>query len=121
MLTPAERRVMEVLWRRGGPCTVREVFEALQAGPAPAYTTVLTVMRVLTAKGYLVAREDGRAHVFSAKLTQAQARRRALKNLVGEFFGGSPAALAQHLVSEELDEKERAELEKLLARDLSDD
>jgi predicted transcriptional regulator len=113
-LTPAERRVMEVIWKRG-PSTVRQVADALKGPRAPAYTTVLTVLRVLADKGYVAAREAGRAHVFSALVSRTSARRRALKQLISEFFGSSPEALALHLVAEELDAEERARIEALIA------
>src|SRR5262245_33750190 len=113
-LTPGERRVMEIIWKRG-PSTVREVTDALKGSGAPAYTTILTVLRVLTDKGFVKAQGDARAHVFFALVTRAQARSSALKQLLSEFFGGSPEALAQHLVAEELDPKERARLEALIA------
>ena len=41
---------MEVVWRKGS-ATVAEVAEALN--DESAYTTVLTFMRILRAKGYL--------------------------------------------------------------------
>lgn len=113
-LTPAERRVMEALWLRG-EATVREVAEDLTAEREVAYTTVLTVLRVLTEKGFVKAREEGRAHVFRPLVSEAEARQKALRQLVADFFGGSSAALAQHLVSEELTAKERARIETLLA------
>lgn len=115
-LTPAERRVMEALWRRG-EATVRDVAEDLSAEKAVAYTTVLTVLRVLTEKGFVKAREEGRAHVFRPLVSEDEARKKALRQLVSDFFGGSPAALAQHLVSEELTAKERARIEAMLSGD----
>jgi predicted transcriptional regulator len=115
-LTPAERRVMEALWRRG-EATVREVADDLSAEKPVAYTTALTVLRVLTEKGAVKAREEGRAHVFRPLISETEARRKALRQLVSDFFGGSNAALAQHLLSEELTAKERARIEALLGKE----
>ncbi len=106
---------MEVIWKRG-PSTVREVADALKGSGAPAYTTVLTVLRVLSEKGYVSARGEGRAHVFSAIVSQADARGRALKQLLLEFFGKSPEALALHLIDEELGPEERVRIEALIAK-----
>ena len=48
-LTDAELRIMEILWARG-PATVAEVAEALKGKDGTAYTTILTMMRILRAK-----------------------------------------------------------------------
>ena len=61
-LTNAEHRIMEVIWARGS-ATVAEVVEALEG--RDAYTTILTLMRILKAKGFLTSRKEGRPN-FSA-------------------------------------------------------
>ena len=45
-----ELRIMNVRWERGSS-TVRQVLEALPRRPRPAYTTVLTMMRLMHEKG----------------------------------------------------------------------
>ena len=55
-----ERAVMDVLWSRPSPATVREVVAAL-ADRQPAYTTVMTVLDRLSRKGFLDREPDGRA------------------------------------------------------------
>jgi predicted transcriptional regulator len=55
-----ERAVMDVLWDRGTPATVREVAEVLQ-GRDLAYTTVMTVLDRLTGKGMVERERNGRA------------------------------------------------------------
>lgn len=47
-----EQSIMEVLWTAGS-ATVREVLQQLKRRPAPAYTTVMTVMARLAEDGYL--------------------------------------------------------------------
>jgi predicted transcriptional regulator len=99
-LTGAEQRIMEVLWRRG-PSTVRQVKDGLTNERPAAYTTVMTVLGVLQAKGFVRAEASGRAHVYSALVDQQEARNAALNQLVGQFFGGSREALALHLTGGE--------------------
>lgn len=99
-LTPAEQRIMEVLWRRG-PSTVREVKDALTGERSPAYTTVMTVLGVLQVKGFVQAEVSGRAHLYSAQVGEDEARNAALNELVRQFFGGSREALAVHLTEGE--------------------
>lgn len=68
---PLERRVLDVLWRTRATHSTRSIVEALSEleGPAPAYTTVATVLGHLVQKS-LVAREQiGTVWFYSAALT----------------------------------------------------
>ena len=98
-LTPAEQRIIDVLWERG-ESTVRDLTEAL-AEHQLAYTTVLTTVRIMSEKGYVTHRKAGRAHVYRAVVTRATARRRALGTLLDSLFDGSPVRLAQHLIEDD--------------------
>ena len=107
-LTNAEHRIMEVIWSRGS-ATVAEVVEELDG--KDAYTTILTLMRILTAKGYLSAQKDGRAHVFTPRVDRDTAARTAVRQLLSKFFSGSPSELVLSFLRE--DELTPAELETL--------
>lgn len=55
---------MREIWRRD-ESTVRDVFEALNAGPKKrAYTTIMTVMSRLCDKGLLERRRQGKTNFF---------------------------------------------------------
>lgn len=99
--TDRELDVMTVLWTHG-PSTVGEVRGALarDAGAELAYTTVLTVLRTLEAKGHAGHAEEGRAHRYHALVAREAAGRSALRRLLGTVFGGSPEVLLTHLVGE---------------------
>src|SRR5215469_18290595 len=97
-LTNAEHRIMEVIWARGS-ATVAEVVEALKG--KDAYTTILTLMRILKAKGYLSTRKEGRAHVFSPRVDRDTAARKAVHQLLSKFFAGSPEELVLSFLREE--------------------
>jgi len=106
VLTNAEHRIMEVIWARGS-ATVADVVEALKG--KDAYTTILTLMRILKAKGFLASRKEGRAFVFVPKVDRDTAARKAVHQLLSKFFGGSPSELVltflreEELTPEELD------------------
>jgi predicted transcriptional regulator len=106
-LTNAEHRIMEVIWARGS-ATVSDVVEALQG--KDAYTTILTLMRILKAKGYLSSRKEGRAHVFTPRVDRDTVARKAVHQLLAKFFDGSPGELVlsflreEEITPEELDE-----------------
>jgi len=92
-----ELEVMTWLWANGSG-TVTEVKEGL-TDPL-AYTTVLTILRNLEAKGFLRRKDEGRAHRYFPRVQQKAARRRALRRLIDTLFLGSPQALLSHLVDE---------------------
>jgi BlaI family transcriptional regulator, penicillinase repressor len=92
-----ELEVMTWLWANGSG-TVGEVKEGL--GDPLAYTTVLTILRNLEAKGFLRREDEGRAHRYFPRVQQKAARRRALRRLIDTLFLGSPEALLSHLVDE---------------------
>ena len=92
-----ELDVMTALWASGSG-TVTEVRDALDT--PLAYTTVLTILRNLEAKGYVRHEEEGRAHRYFPRVKQKAAQRNALRRLVDTLFTGSPEALLAHLVDE---------------------
>lgn len=111
-ITDSERVILEVLWERE-EASVREVAEELSRHKPVAYTTVLTMMNVLSKKGLVTHRPEGRAFIYRAAVTRDQARKQALDHLLQQFFNGSPNILAQHLVSEhDVDPAQRALLQK---------
>lgn len=95
-LTPRETEIMNVLWDRG-PSTVAEVREALDDGSA--YTTILTLMRVLEEKGIVARRAEGKAHRYRALVRRDAARSRAVDGVLGQFFRGSAELMLTQLVS----------------------
>jgi predicted transcriptional regulator len=98
-ITDSERTILEVLWGQD-EASVREVADELSRNKPVAYTTVLTMLNVLSKKGLVTHRPEGRAFIYRAAITREQARKRALDHLLQQFFKGSPNILAQHLVSE---------------------
>jgi predicted transcriptional regulator len=97
-LTDREADVMQVLWEHG-PSLVTDVRERLS--DKLAYTTVLTVLRTLEAKGYVSHDEEGRGHRYFASVKQQAARKNALQHLTNKLFKGSTELLFSHLVSDE--------------------
>lgn len=98
-LTDSERAILEVLWKKK-EASVREVADELSKKKPVAYTTVLTMFKILDKKGLVSHRTEGRAFIYSAAISRSDARRQALENLMKQFFNGSPNVLAQHLISE---------------------
>ena len=96
VLAEREAQLMEVLWDHG-PSTVADVQARLN--DELAYTTVLSHLRTLEAKGYVGHAEEGRAHRYHALIERADAQAGAIEALVSRLFMGSSDALLLHLVS----------------------
>ena len=111
--TEAERAILEVLWTKK-QASAREVTEVLSKSRNVAYTTVQTILKILHRKGFVTHQTEGRTFIYRPAVTRAQARSSALGQLVGQFFGGSSNALAQHLLSEH--EIDLADLQVLQAK-----
>jgi predicted transcriptional regulator len=110
--TDRELDVMAVLWEHG-PSTVAEVRERLE--DPLAYTTVLTVLRTLEAKGFVSHEEEGKAHRYSPLVARDRAGKTALGQVLDKIFGGSREMLLANLVKERgIDAAELRKLRKIL-------
>jgi len=113
-LTDGELRLMNVLWDKER-ATVREVVAALSGAGRPAYSTVLTMLRILEDKGYARHEKRGRAFVYVPVLGRDQARRSAIQRLVSQLFDDSPGSLVLNVIEhDDVDEKELARLRERL-------
>lgn len=112
--TPAELEILKVLWEQG-PLTVRDVMEVLnRTSPERAYTTVMSLMNIMTDKGLLKRTPQGRAFIYAAKAARDKTLGNMVNDLLGRAFAGSASALVAHLLDEtnpsktELDEIRQA-------------
>jgi BlaI family transcriptional regulator, penicillinase repressor len=108
--TGRELDLMSVLWRLGSG-TVAEVRAGLD--DELAYTTVLSVLRTLEAKGHVRHVEEGKAHRYFPNVERATAGTHGIRRLVEKVFDGSAEALLTHLVSDR--KLSRAKLTRLRA------
>ncbi len=109
-LTPQELAIMKVVWRLES-ATVRDIYEQLRQRRDVAYTTVLTMMKILEQKGYVTKTRVDRAFVYRA----ARPRQQVLGGMVREFIDpvldGASRPMLLHLVKEtKLSDKERRAL-----------
>ena len=105
---------MKIVWQMGD-ATVRDVYETLLERRKIAYTSVMTMMKVLEGKGHLKRRREDRAFVYRA----ARPENAVLRSMVGEFvdrvFDGSARPLLVHLLKDRrLTEEEIDELSRLI-------
>ena len=64
-LTELELEIMKIVWLLKS-ATVRDVYESLLERRRIAYTTVMTIMKILEQKQYLKRRLEERAYVYQA-------------------------------------------------------
>lgn len=114
--TDAELSLLRVLWRRG-PCTVRQVHEALQGERAGGYTTVLKLLQIMTEKGLVTRDESTRSHVYAATRSEAETQGSLIRDLLDKAFAGSTSRLVVRALEERpATPEELASLRALLQR-----
>jgi len=98
-LTPQELEIMKIIWERRS-ATVRDVYEALLERRKIAYTTVLTMMKILEQKKYLKRDSAARAHVYEPRRAKRQVIGAMVRDFLGRVFDGAAEPLLVHLVRE---------------------
>lgn len=117
-LTKLELKIMQVIWKRGNS-TVAEVQGEIE--PALAYTTVQTVLNILERKGKLKRELEGRAFVYSAKVSEERAVGQSLRDMIDRMFGGSSEELVMSLLkSRQIDAKKLAKLSERFSKEKGD-
>ncbi len=96
-LTAIVRLVVD--WEHGA-CTVREVLNLLEPKRKRAYTSVMSLMKVMADKGLLTQKPKGRAFVYSAKVSRDKTQSNMLSDLLNRAFDGSAHSLVAHLLEQ---------------------
>ena len=104
---------MKIVWERES-ATVRDVYETLLERRKVAYTTVMTMMKILEQKKYLKKTQAERAFVYRPTQPKGQVIAAMVKEFVNRVFNGSAQPLLVHLVEEsKLSREELEEIAKL--------
>jgi predicted transcriptional regulator len=114
-LTEAELRLMKILWA-SGESTVADLVTATNEEVQLAYTSVLTTIRVLEKKGYVVHRQEGRAFLYSPRVAEHDASRSEIRHVLHRFFGDSRERLLLSLLGDgEITPKELKAVKEAIA------
>ena len=112
--TDAELQVLNVLWHRG-PCTVRDVHDALTKLRDIRYTTTLKTLQVMIGKGLVRRDESRKAHIYEAAVDRKKTQRFLVGDLVDRVFDGSAAGLmAGALSAKKVSPEDLAKIRQLL-------
>lgn len=108
--TEVELEILKVLWERG-PCTGRDVLEVLNQERKRAYTSIMSILNIMTDKGQVTRKPHGRAFIYTAKRPREKTLGSMVHSLLGRAFEGS----ASLLVSQVLDQSKPTpeELDKI--------
>lgn len=113
-LTPQELAIMKVVWRLE-KATVRDVYEALRARRTIAYTTVMTMMKILEEKGYLKKTLVERAYVYKPSRPRQQVVGAMVREFVDRVFDGAAGGLLAHLAKDSrLSKDERQHIRRVI-------
>ncbi len=109
-LTKLELEVMQAIWKLGSS-SVSAVQAELER--PLAYTTVQTMLNILERKGKLRRELDGRAYVYSSRVTEAKALGQGVSDIIDRMFGGSTEELVMSLLkNRQIDAKRLAKITK---------
>ncbi len=114
--TPGELEILKILWDHGRPATVREVLEIVNAQQelARAYTSVMSLMNVMTDKGWLRRSPQGRAFVYEPASPRDQTLRSLLSETLERAYNGSASLLVSHLLDQSAPSAEELDLIRAL-------
>ena len=112
--TELELAILKILWKKS-PASVREVREALDGFRKLAYTSVMTIMNIMTRKKYLKRIKKGKTFAYTPLVSETETTRGILTDIVERLFDGSTAtAMLNLLETSDIDKNELIELKKLI-------
>jgi predicted transcriptional regulator len=116
-LTKAETQVMNILWslpeQKG---FIQDIIDQYP-DPKPAYTTILTFMKILTDKEFVKPEKIGKANRFSPLVSKEEYTYSYITDVKDTFFGGSFTSLVSFFAQKEhYKEEDLAELKELMGK-----
>lgn len=113
-LTRTEEKVMQILWRLQ-KAFVKDIVEALDDDPKPAYTTISTIIRILEQKGFVDYIAYGKTHQYFPVISKNEYRQKSFKDLLNNYFEGKPSQVLSYIVQDKsLTSKELEALKALI-------
>lgn len=113
-ISETEWQIMKVVWSRG-QCTANEILEALNAQERWHPKTARTLIGRLVKKRALTYKEDGRAYVYRAGISEPEAISHYSQSFLERVFDGALAPMLAHFVrSQRLTGSDLRELREVL-------
>jgi len=115
-LAARERRIVEAVYRLE-EATVGEVLDALD--DAPSYSAVRAILYTLVQKGVIEFRNVKNKYLYRPVLPKDSAQKSMIRNLLEQFFAGSPTKAVAALLDvagSEMSDADYSELKKLVEK-----
>jgi len=113
-LTPAEWKVMKIVWQKKS-CAARDVYQVAGKAHAWAPTTTKTILRNLIEKGYVKTTRVGNSFLYRPARPALKSLFRAADTLLDNAVEGTVAPLLVYMVKKgDLSAEELAKLRSLL-------
>lgn len=103
VLTKGEMDIMKMLWQCEDEASVKEILEKCDE-PKPAYTTIATFLKILSAKGFVSEQrhiDSGKTLFYKPLISQQEYTSRVMDNVTSSFFGGSVSSMVNFFMREE--------------------
>ncbi len=112
-LTKAEEQLMHYLWSLE-KAYLKDIVEQYPE-PAPAYTTISTVVNVMVKKGFIGFNTHGKSREYYPLISKEEYTQQSMKGLMSSFFDNSAKQFASFFASQkELSVQELQEIRKLI-------
>ncbi|MGV0838366.1 BlaI/MecI/CopY family transcriptional regulator [Mycolicibacterium thermoresistibile] len=108
-----EAVVMDVLWSRSEPTTVRSVHDELIAQRQIAYTTVMSTMDNLFRKGWLTREKVGLAYEYRPVMSREEHSAKLMRTV---FESGGDSELILNFFLEQMTDDDSAKLRHVIQR-----
>jgi predicted transcriptional regulator len=95
--TELELEILKVLWRIG-PASGRQIRDTLAETRDLAYTSVMTMLNIMTRKKYLKRSKTKAGFVYEARVSEQSTSGRMLRDVVDRAFAGSASAMMLSLL-----------------------
>jgi predicted transcriptional regulator len=118
-LTPQELAIMKIVWRLD-TATVRQVYEALRKKRDIAYTTVMTMMKILEEKGFLKKTRVERAFVYRPAQPRHQVIGAMVRDFLDRVFDGAAAPLLVQLAKDGRLSKDDKDMIRRLTKEIDE-
>ena len=115
-LAARERQIVEAVYRLE-EATVGEVLDAID--DAPSYSAVRAILSTLVQKGVIEYRNVKNKYLYRPVLPKDSAQKSMLRNLLENFFAGSPTKAVAALLDvagSEMSDADYSELKKLVEK-----
>lgn len=107
---------MKVVWRLKR-ATVRNVYESLLKKRRIAYTTVMTMMKILEEKKHLTKIQENRAYVYEPTRPKQHVIKAMVQDFIKRVFDGSAEPLLVHLIEQRrLSDRELDEVRRMIRK-----